>query len=74
MPTYEYVCSDCNAPFEMKATIAEYEDGLDSSCPLCESENTQRVFSAAFVSTSGGSDPMPAGPSCGCGMGACGLD
>ncbi|NNE47258.1 MAG: zinc ribbon domain-containing protein [Rhodothermales bacterium] len=72
MPTYEYACRDCGTPFELKATIAEYESGLDTSCPLCESGETDRKFSAAFVGSGSSSQPVSAGPSCGCGMGGCG--
>ena len=43
MPTYEFVCKDCNSTFTVVQPIwARHKGG---KCPECGSENTQRVIS-----------------------------
>ncbi|RMG47406.1 MAG: hypothetical protein D6718_03780 [Acidobacteria bacterium] len=62
MPVYEYVCQDCGAPSEVRATVDEYSRGLQVRCRECGSERLDRVFSSVAVNS--GSPP----PSC-CGSG-----
>ncbi|MEW5721413.1 MAG: zinc ribbon domain-containing protein, partial [Chloroflexota bacterium] len=33
MPTYEYVCSDCNTKFELRRSIKHIDD--PANCPHC---------------------------------------
>ena len=74
MPFYDYHCESCDRPFDIKATVAEYEQGLNTDCPWCESEKTKRSMGGVFfVSSSPMPEPVQAGPSGGCSSGLCGL-
>lgn len=44
MPTYEYQCKECDYYFDVKATIAEKEKGLDITCEKCGNKDLQQVF------------------------------
>ena len=70
---YDYKCNHCLETFEVWATLAEKEKGLQPKCPKCSSEDTHQVISAVNVggnSKAGGSMSMPpmcgpaAGPGC----------
>ena len=52
MPTYEYVCKDCNKTFSVVATITGHEKGPKPACPHCGSSNVGQYFSAFSVITS----------------------
>lgn len=73
MPAYDYKCRDCGTPFEVRHSVAEHVAGVPVECPLCESKETERVFTPiAIGAAAGGSSPresMPSGPSCGAGCG-----
>jgi len=57
MPTYEYLCQDCEKKFDVKATIKEKEKGLKVSCPECGSKKTVQLIGNFFTfSKSSGSD------------------
>jgi len=57
MPTYEYLCQDCEKKFDMKATIQEKENGLKVNCPNCGSTKTVQILSNFFTFSKGsGSD------------------
>ena len=47
MPKYEYKCMDCGKRYEEEKKIEEYSP--QSTCPKCESSNTQRVFDFASL-------------------------
>lgn len=75
MPTYEYVCSECQNKFDVRASIAQKEAGLKPECPNCHSKKTIQVFSGFAIGggSKGGFNPgggfMPgcgptAGPGC----------
>jgi putative FmdB family regulatory protein len=71
MPTYDYVCQDCNEPFELRASISEYSKGLQPRCPRCGSEKSIRTFTSINVLTArrpggggGGACDPSAGPGC----------
>ena len=51
MPTYEYNCEDCKKPFDIRASIAEYSEGLSPKCPACGSDQVVRGFSVVNVLT-----------------------
>jgi len=60
MPTYEYMCTECEEKIEMWATITEKEKGLKVTCPKCGSKKTARVFGSFMVI--GSSRPSSCGP------------
>ena len=49
MPTYEYVCTECQNKFDVFATLSEKEKGLRPECPKCQSQKTNQVFSSFTV-------------------------
>ena len=73
MPLYDYICQDCQKKFEVKATVAEYESGLNVRCPACASERVKRTLSVlSFSMGNGASSASESGHhhhthSCGCG-------
>ena len=44
MPTYAYICKQCQARFEAFASIQKKESGWKPSCPHCGSEQTRQTF------------------------------
>lgn len=69
--TYEYRCKDCGKLFEVIATIAEKDAGLEPECSECGSTRAAQVFGAIEIlsSTGSGGDFEPGaacGPSCEC--------
>lgn len=66
MPTYEYVCSDCNAQFELRRSIKQIDD--PTTCPRCRGARVARQISKviAFSHSDGGSVSALGGSS-GCG-------
>lgn len=52
MPTYSYICENCNNHFELFATFATYKER--TSCPQCSSKKTYRdyVLDASTVNSS----------------------
>jgi len=71
MPTYEYRCTECDYDFALKATVAEYDDGLDAECPKCESEQVQRRLGAVMISSGPATSNGSAGGCCTPGGGCC---
>ncbi len=45
MPVYEFQCQDCGKKFDIVATLAEKEAGLDPTCPKCGRHRARQVFS-----------------------------
>ena len=45
IPVYEYQYQDCGKKFEIVATLAEKEAGLDPACPKCGRMRARQVFS-----------------------------
>jgi putative FmdB family regulatory protein len=64
VPTYDYRCQDCGKPFDVRASMAAYSEGLTPRCPDCGSENAVRGFSAVNVLTGSHGSTYPSG---GCG-------
>ena len=62
MPVYEYVCPKCLSKFEVFASIAQKEKGLDPVCPKCGQTGARRVFSSVGISTGGKSRSSPCCP------------
>jgi putative FmdB family regulatory protein len=74
MPNYEYVCSECQNKFDVRASIVQKEKGLKPECPNCHGKKTIQVFSSFAVGggSKGGFNPgggfMPGcGPTAGSG-------
>ncbi|MEO0073593.1 MAG: zinc ribbon domain-containing protein [candidate division WOR-3 bacterium] len=44
MPVYEYRCEKCRRKFDVVASIAEKESGLNPVCPQCGSRKVRQVF------------------------------
>lgn len=52
MPTYEYICRDCNHAWEEEQSI---KDTAITTCPKCKEETAVRQISAgSFVLAGGG--------------------
>lgn len=69
MPVYEYVCKDCGERMEVRASVAEYSEGLRVQCAKCGSVNLVRILSSIGI-VGGRAKPRPiCGP--GSGSGCC---
>ncbi len=73
---YDYKCKQCSEIFEVWATLAEKEKGLQPECPKCQSKETKQMMGALSIGggssksgNSGGGDMPP--PMCGPGAGCC---
>jgi putative FmdB family regulatory protein len=53
MPTYEYVCQDCDTKFECRRPYENADDEID--CTVCNSHKTKRALSRIFVRNETGS-------------------
>jgi putative FmdB family regulatory protein len=51
MPTYDYVCKDCQKSFELVLTLGEH-DKSDILCPKCGSKNVEQDAVAFYAVTS----------------------
>jgi putative FmdB family regulatory protein len=51
MPVYDYVCKDCQKPFELILTLGEHDKG-DIRCPKCGSKNVEQDAVAFYAVTS----------------------
>jgi len=71
MPTYEYRCTDCDNDFALQATVAEYEDGLDATCPECGSQQTTRRLGSVLISVGNDATEPRQGGCCSPGSGCC---
>lgn len=72
MPLYDYQCKDCGEAYEVRATIKEKEEGLESVCPKCGSHEVRQLLTLAMM-VHGGKDsaaPTCCGPNSG--SGCCG--
>ena len=49
MPTYEYLCKDCNHKFEIFLSYQEFENA-SISCPACAGSNPERIIRSVRVS------------------------
>jgi putative FmdB family regulatory protein len=56
MPVYEFQCQDCGKKFEIVATLAEKEAGLDPACPKCDRKGARQVFSRFTLLTGSKTD------------------
>ncbi len=47
MITYEYLCDNCNATFQIRRSITA--DNSAPQCPSCQSARVRRVYTPVFV-------------------------
>ncbi|HKJ01213.1 MAG TPA: zinc ribbon domain-containing protein [Longimicrobiales bacterium] len=66
MPSYDFVCRDCGAPFEVRLSMSAYEAGEGRICTRCGSTEVERAFTAVNVLAGGrrGGDGYASGGSC----------
>jgi putative FmdB family regulatory protein len=58
MPSYDFICQDCSASFEVRLSMSAYANGEGRACPTCGSTKVERAFTSVNViagSHSGGS-------------------
>jgi putative FmdB family regulatory protein len=51
MPTYDFVCEKCNAPFTLFMSISDYEK-KKYTCPKCKSKKVKQQVSSFQTVTS----------------------
>ncbi len=72
MPFYDYCCEQCATEFEVRASIAEKQAGLQPECPTCHGHAVRQIVTAGLVlHSSDGGSLSSAGPACGCGQSGC---
>jgi putative FmdB family regulatory protein len=52
MPSYEYICKDCQRNFTVFLSIKEFEANPKIKCPHCESDHVEKQVSGFFAKTS----------------------
>ena len=69
MPSYDFVCQDCGAPYEVRLSMSAYSAGEGRRCPTCDSPRVERAFTAVNVIAGNRSAPSfpSGGASCGTG-------
>lgn len=50
MPSYEYVCKECNKTFTLIMTLQEHEKG-HVACPKCKSKKVEQKPAAFYAVT-----------------------
>ena len=68
MPTYEFMCPKCCTRFDVFASMAEKERGIEPACPKCGATGARQVFSGVNVlgTRRGNAPPCCPGLSTGC--------
>ena len=49
MPSYEFVCQDCKATFEVRLSMSAYAEGAGRICTQCGSGRVERAFTVVNV-------------------------
>jgi putative FmdB family regulatory protein len=73
MALYEYVCRDCDVPFELRRAMSDADSPV--TCPQGHSDVRRKLsmFASVGVSATSGTAPIAsASPGGGCCGGACG--
>ncbi len=65
MPSYEYLCLNCDAPYEVRLSMSAYAAGEGKKCPACGSPNVERQITGCGVLTGSRSGSASSGSSCG---------
>lgn len=58
MPLFEFLCTNCGATFEQLVRTTKQPQAI--LCPVCKSEETQKLLSGFAVKHSGGGSPRTA--------------
>jgi putative FmdB family regulatory protein len=63
---YEYRCQNCGEFFEVRASLAEKEAGLNPVCPHCRAQQAEQVFTRVGLAFSrrGSTPPTFSGGGC----------
>lgn len=69
MPTYEYVCADCSARYDIFHKVREVAE--DVQCPSCGSAQHRRVMSVTSMSMNGPSSSSSYSSALSCESGSC---
>jgi len=62
MPTYEFICPTCWTRFDVFASMADQERGIDPPCPKCGATGARQIFSSVGISTGGKNRSSPCCP------------
>lgn len=68
MPIFEFVCQECEAPFEELVRSATAVD--DVACPFCESDKVAKQISTFASKVNGTSNSFSNAPAAGCNTGS----
>jgi putative FmdB family regulatory protein len=49
MPVYAFRCEECGDEFDVRATFAEKQAGLEPACPVCASRAVRQVMTAGLL-------------------------
>lgn len=60
MPTYDYLCKECDSRFSLRRKIAEMDD--PAPCPECGAETTERQISLFYATNTGTSTAAASSP------------
>ena len=52
MPTYEYICKECNKTFVVVSTISQHEKDPKPACVNCSGKKVEQYYSSVTVITS----------------------
>ena len=55
MPSYDFVCQECGASFEVRLSMSAYADGEGRVCAKCGSTKVDRAYTTVNVITGGSS-------------------
>lgn len=69
MPSYDFVCQDCDTPFEVRLSISAYSAGEGRECPRCGSPEVERAYTTVNVIAGSRGSGWDAGSAGGCGSG-----
>lgn len=53
MPSYDFVCADCGASFDVRLSMSAYEAGEGRVCTRCSSTRVERAYTAVNVIAGG---------------------
>jgi putative FmdB family regulatory protein len=71
MPTYAYRCEECGRRFDVQASFAEKQAGLEPACPSCEGMRVKQVITAGLLIRSGPRSGISSGCAPNAGSGCC---
>lgn len=55
MPSYDFVCQECGASFEVRLSISAYSEGEGRVCTKCGGTKVERAFTAVNIIAGGSS-------------------